>query len=541
MIKTIIRKIDPNNIDLSIIKEAAKIINAGGTVVFPTETVYGIGADALNEEAVDKIFKAKGRPQDNPLIVHIADINKLDELVDNIPVKAKKLCEKFWPGPVTILFNKKIIIPDKITAGLKTVAIRMPQNKIALSLIKESGKPIAAPSANLSGKPSTTKASHVIDDLMGKVDMIIDGGNSDIGVESTVIDVMSAPPMILRPGGLTEERILEVFESVTYDPALKSMNNKIVPKCPGQKYRHYSPNADLEIFRGELNDIVKNIKSKCDYYISKGKKVGILGTDQTKHLYQKGIIINAGDRTNLMTISSNIFSALRKFDQMGVDIILVEEVKEHGVGKAIMNRLNKAETKSKGTGDFDFENEKQVQEACLVSDKLDKRNHPQKIKILFVCMGNTCRSIMAEGLFYDMIEKNKDRFGDINIEVKSAGLSAVGGGFPNKYAVKFLNEEGIDSNDYRSTMLNRDMINEFDLILTMTSYIKSSIIVAVPSASKKVFTLKEYDVDDQNNSKNMDISDPYGMSYEVYKSCGKEIKTHLEKLVEKLIINNNER
>ena len=339
---TKIVKIDPNNIDMNIIKEAAKIINAGGIVAFPTETVYGIGADALNEKAVSKIFKAKGRPQDNPLIVHIAEKNQLKMLVKEVPDEAEQIAQKYWPGPLTIIFNKKEIIPNKITAGLKTVGIRFPKNNIALLLIKESGKPIAAPSANLSGKPSTTDASHVIEDLMGKVDMIIDGGSSKIGVESTVVDVISKPPMILRPGGLTIEELLEVFDSVVYDPAIECKDKNLIPKSPGQKYRHYSPKAEVEVYKGEIDDIVNNIKKNCETYIALNKKVGIISTNQTKHLYQKGIIINAGDRTNPLSISSNLFSVLRKFDKIGVDIILAESVKEQGIGKAIMNRLEKA-------------------------------------------------------------------------------------------------------------------------------------------------------------------------------------------------------
>ncbi len=339
---TKIVKVDPNNIDMNIIKEAAKIINNGGTVAFPTETVYGIGADALNVNAVRKIFEAKGRPQDNPLIVHIAEIKQLENLVEDIPKEAENLARRYWPGPLTIIFNKKEIIPNKITAGLETVGIRFPKNSIALALIKESGKPIAAPSANLSGKPSTTHASHVIEDLMGKVDMIIDGGSSAIGVESTVVDVISKPPMILRPGGLTIEELLKVFDSVVYDPAIESRDKNLIPKSPGQKYRHYSPKAEVEVYKGEINNIVNNIKKKCKDYIALNRKVGIIATEQTKHLYGEGIIINAGDRTNLLSISSNLFSVLRQFDKIGVDIILAESVEEQGIGKAIMNRLEKA-------------------------------------------------------------------------------------------------------------------------------------------------------------------------------------------------------
>lgn len=342
--ETIIKKVDPNNIDMNIIKQAANIIKKGGLVVFPTETVYGIGADALNEQAVKKIFKAKGRPQDNPLIVHIKDMEQLSDLVNEVPEKAQLLAEKYWPGPFTMLFKKKEIIPNIVTAGLNTVAIRMPKNNIALSIIKESGKPIAAPSANISGKPSTTEVSHVIDDFNGKVDMIIDGGNSKIGLESTVIDVLNSPPTILRPGGITLEDFLKILKNVIYDPGLEYNKNQI-PKCPGQKYRHYSPNALVELYKGNLSKIIHKINKNSKKYVNEGKKIGILATSQTKKFYENGIIINVGDRTNLLTISSNLFSTLRQFDHLGVEIILAEAVTENGVGKAIMNRLEKAASK----------------------------------------------------------------------------------------------------------------------------------------------------------------------------------------------------
>ena len=259
IIKTKVVKMDSENIDYSIIMEAADIINKGGVVVFPTETVYGIGADALNDEAVDKIFKAKGRPQDNPLIVHIADFDELYDLAETVPESAKKLAEKYWPGPLTMILYKKNILSDKITANLDTAAIRLPVNKIALALIRESKKPIAAPSANTSGKPSPTEASHVIEDLMGKVDMIIDGGSTDIGLESSVVDMTGEIPVILRPGGITQENIIDVLGECEYDPAIIKSNEKIVPKSPGQKYRHYSPRAKVILYKGDMEKVVRRI------------------------------------------------------------------------------------------------------------------------------------------------------------------------------------------------------------------------------------------------------------------------------------------
>lgn len=342
MIKTKIVKMDPENIDYGIIKEAAQIINKGGVVVFPTETVYGIGADALNDEAVDKIFKAKGRPQDNPLIVHIADFDELYDLVETIPDNARKLAAKYWPGPLTMILYKKNILSDKITAGLNTAAIRLPEHKIALALIKESKKPIAAPSANTSGKPSPTEAKHVIEDLMGKVDMIIDGGSTDIGLESSVVDMTDDIPMILRPGGVTREDIINVLGHCEYDPAIIKSNEKIIPKSPGQKYRHYSPKAKVILYKGSIDSVGQKIKEDYEKLQSEGFSVGIMSTVQTEKYYAGKLTILCGDRTKPLTISSNLFKDLREFDHMGVDIILAEAVDENGIGKAIMNRLTKA-------------------------------------------------------------------------------------------------------------------------------------------------------------------------------------------------------
>lgn len=342
MIDTKIVKVDPENIDYNIIKEAADIINRGGIVVFPTETVYGIGADALNDQAVEKIFMAKGRPQDNPLIVHIAEFNELYDLAEEVPENAKLLAAKFWPGPLTMILLKKHILSDKITAGLNTAAIRLPSNKIALSLIKESNKAIAAPSANISGRPSPTNASHVIEDLMGKVDMIIDGGNTNIGIESTVVDMTSRVPMILRPGGVTREDIISVLGECDYDPAIIKSEERIIPKSPGQKYRHYSPKAKVILYKGTKKRIVERINEDYDIFTSQGLKAGIMSTSQTEKFYAGKTNICIGDRTKPLTISSNLFKSLRDFDHMGVDIILSEAVDEEGLGRAILNRLGKA-------------------------------------------------------------------------------------------------------------------------------------------------------------------------------------------------------
>jgi len=342
-LKTEINKIDKQNIDIKVIEKAADIIVVGGLVAFPTETVYGLGANALDENAVKSIFEAKGRPSDNPLIVHVADIEDVECLVREIPTKALLLMKKFWPGPLTIIMQKSKLIPDIITAGLDTVAVRMPSHPIAIELIRAAKKPVAAPSANISGRPSPTQAKHVIEDLFGKVDMIIDGGDSKIGLESTVIDVTCDPPLILRPGGITHDQLIEVLEDVKFDPGLsKSMDSKTKPRAPGMKYTHYSPKADMSIVDGQLEDIVKKINQLVETYMEKGLKVGVLATEQTKFGYKDGIVLSLGDRSKPETIASNLFKSLRELDEKNADIIFAESIEAVGVGLAIMNRMKKA-------------------------------------------------------------------------------------------------------------------------------------------------------------------------------------------------------
>lgn len=339
---TEIIKIEDINTEKQKIKKASEIIKTGGLVAFPTETVYGLGANALDEEAVLKIFKAKGRPSDNPLIVHISDIEQIDQLVKKVPEKAKILMEKFWPGPLTLLFEKSDKVPLKTSGGLNTVAIRMPDNEIALDLIRQSRLPIAAPSANTSGRPSPTSASHVKEDLDGKIDMIIDGGNTGVGLESTVLDISTDIPTILRPGAITIEDLKSIFSKVEYDKALETENKNIIPKSPGQKYRHYSPKAEMKIFTGSLENIYKTIENLSKEYSEKGLTVGIMSTEETKAKYTNKNTISMGSRKNLKDIATNLFNILRQFDKLEVDIILAESVEESGIGKAIMNRMKKA-------------------------------------------------------------------------------------------------------------------------------------------------------------------------------------------------------
>lgn len=341
--KTNVMSINKGELDKNVLKKAGKILKEGGLVAFPTETVYGLGANALDVDAVENIYKAKGRPSDNPLIVHIAKFKDLMPLVEDIPEKAVILMEKFWPGPLTIIFKKSALVPEIISGGLDTVAIRMPSHPIALALIEEANTPIAAPSANTSGKPSPTLAKHVIADLKGKVEMIIDGGDTGFGLESTVVDVSGENPMILRPGAITAEDLEELFGDVDLDPALKYGENIEKPISPGQKYKHYSPKAEVMIFESEsLEVLAAGINEKYDQLVEAGKKVGIMSTEETKEFYENRFNLVVGNREEPLTIAANLFKKLREFDDLKVDVILAEVLDDEGINLATMNRLRKS-------------------------------------------------------------------------------------------------------------------------------------------------------------------------------------------------------
>ena len=341
-IETYVVKVHRISPDEETIKKASEIIKNGGVVAFPTETVYGLGGNCFDDNAIDKIFIAKGRPQDNPLILHVSSIDEVYPLVEKVDEKAKLLMERFWPGPLTIIFNKSDKVSKKLTGGLNTVAIRMPKHNVASSLIRHSQVPIAAPSANISGRPSPTEAKHVIEDMYGKIDMIIDGGSTGIGVESTVLDVSGDVPTILRPGGVTLENLLEIFPKVNYDKSILSDDEKIIPKSPGQKYKHYAPNAKMTVYSGEVEDMTSAIKAHAHRLILEGKVVGIMATEETVDDYGEGNIIVVGSRRESETIARNLFSVLREFDSLNVDVILGEGIDTKGIGTAIMNRMRKA-------------------------------------------------------------------------------------------------------------------------------------------------------------------------------------------------------
>ena len=327
--------------------DAGKVIKEGGLVAFPTETVYGLGANALDKKAAAKIYKAKGRPSDNPLIVHISRMSQAESIAVNISDNARRLMDEFWPGPLTIILKKSAMVPYETTGGLDTVAIRMPNHPVALKLIEEAGVPIAAPSANISGKPSPTKVIHVIGDMSGRIDMIVDGGSVNIGIESTIIDMSADKPIILRPGYVTREMIEEIIGPVDEDRVVSAKTMGEIegdngPKAPGMKYRHYAPKAELTVFEGPVKNVADTINKKVEEAIKNGRKPAVICTDETFELYNTGCIKSIGARAEQETIAYNLYRVLREFDDMDVDCIYGETFYGTDLGQTIMNRLIKA-------------------------------------------------------------------------------------------------------------------------------------------------------------------------------------------------------
>ena len=335
-------QVDEQQETMELLQQAGEIIKAGGLVAFPTETVYGLGGDALNPDSSRKIYEAKGRPSDNPLIVHIYRMEDLFPIAAHIPEAAKKLAEVFWPGPLTMIFKKTDLVPCETTGGLNTVAVRMPQHLTAQKLIQAAGGYIAAPSANLSGKPSPTSAKYVLEDMMGRVDMIIDGGDVEIGLESTIVDMTEDEPLILRPGYITKEMLEEVLHSVEEDKTMMSGHIGEKPKAPGMKYRHYAPKGELTIIDGETKKVTAYINEQTSRLQAEGHKVGIVGTDATIAKYRGDVCKSAGSRTDEKTIARQLYRILREFDDEDVTVIFSESFDTAGIGQAIMNRLLKA-------------------------------------------------------------------------------------------------------------------------------------------------------------------------------------------------------
>ena len=342
--KTIMQTINPESFRDEELEEACRILQKGGLVAFPTETVYGLGGDAMHPEASAKIYAAKGRPSDNPLIVHIADMDALEDIAQSVPEAAVKLADHFWPGPLTMIFPKKEAVPKSTTGGLETVAVRMPSHPVARALIRESGVYIAAPSANTSGRPSPTKAEHVKEDLDGRIDMILDGGAVGIGLESTIVDLSTGVPTILRPGYITGEMLEDVLGEVQVDPAILSqkMNPNIVAKAPGMKYRHYAPKGQMTIIEGDTGKVVDEINRLVKEKTDEGCSVAVIATEETKDVYACANVRSVGSRATEGSIAAGLYDILREMDHIGAEYIYAESFEKDTLGKAIMNRMLKA-------------------------------------------------------------------------------------------------------------------------------------------------------------------------------------------------------
>lgn len=342
--ETKVLKVDPHHPELDRIRIAADVIRKGGLVAFPTETVYGLGANALDGKAVRGIFKAKNRPADNPIIVHVADKDDVYVLAEHVPEIAENLMDRFWPGPLTLLFMRSEVVPDVVTAGLATVAIRMPSHAVAHALIAEAGVPVAAPSANLAGRPSPTSARHVIEDLSGRIEVLLDGGEIGYGVESTVLDLTADPPAVLRPGPVAVEELRDIVGEVEVHPIAKAEVpiEVAIARSPGMKYRHYAPTAEVVVVEGPLEAVTVKIQELADAHRRLGEKVGIMAMEETSSGYKADVIKVVGSRQNPRTVAKNLFKVLREFDAEGVKFVAAEGLEPVGIGLAVMNRLRKA-------------------------------------------------------------------------------------------------------------------------------------------------------------------------------------------------------
>lgn len=499
--KTQIEKIDKNKIDEEILARAGEILKQGGLVAFPTETVYGLGANALDEEAARKTYAAKGRPSDNPLIVHIADVEALSAIVETIPEKAKRVMAKFWPGPLTLIFHKKDIVPLGTTGGLQTVAVRMPEDEIARGLIRAAGGYVSAPSANTSGRPSPSTAQHVADDMDGKIEMIIDGGSVEIGVESSILDMTVDPPMILRPGAITKEMLEEVIGTVTVDTALLSDASGAAPKAPGMKYRHYAPKAQLMIVSGEPKEAVRAIKQIAYEQERLGYKVGIIATTETLGSYTRGVIKTIGSRSNEGSIAKNLYKVLREFDEEDVDYIYSEAFDAEGMGIAIMNRLDKAA-------------------GHHVIQAKDITRLQKYRKILFVSKSDNCRGPMAAEILRNQT-LNKE------YEIGSRGMVVL---FPepaNQKAEAIMRSRQMTLEKHVGTQLTEKDLDDETLVITFEETQKWKIISDFQNV-KHVYTLAEYIEDERV------ISSAHGQPLTVYGENFILLQELIKKLADKL-------
>lgn len=544
--ETRVVRVDPYDPRQDLLQPCAAALREGGLVAFPTETVYGLGANALDPLAVSKIFNAKGRPQDNPLIVHVSRPESVALLAREISPTAQKLMETFWPGPLTLLFPKSDLVPPVVTAGLSTVAIRMPDHPVAHLLIDLAGVPVAAPSANISGSPSPTTFEETHADLDGKVDYIIDGGHTGIGVESTVLDISGPIPVVLRPGGLSVEELQAVLGEVkvagkmagsepaggagasSHRPANPEAGGMSggerggepgseefigTPPSPGMKYRHYAPKAPVFLAKGDPEEQSRSIRLFALKSLISGKRIAVLASSENARRYSSLAgsypgsfhVLELGPRSDLAPVAARLFSSLRYADSLGADIILAESFPEGGLGLAIQNRLQRASGGKAVPGPRDA-----------------------ALNVLMVCSGNTCRSPMAEALMRGLWERSGD--GLPRLQVWSRGTSALPG-FPASHeAVESMAARGLDLSKHMSAPVSEADLEAADLVLTMTGAHRNALVGRYPAYAAKVRTL----ADVSEGAVRGDVEDPFGQDQSQYDRAAETIERGLSALIARL-------
>ena len=527
--------VDPS--DEKTFSDAARALQEGEVVGMPTETVYGLGADARNPEAVKKIYEAKGRPSDNPLIVHVASKEMITNLVSEISPIAHVLIDAFMPGPITIVMKKSPIVPDCVSAGLDTVGIRFPIHPIAQKLIEESGVPVAAPSANLSGSPSPTKAEHVMKDMKGRIPYIIDGGECQVGLESTVVDATGNWPQVLRPGAITIEDMEDALKSAGIEKPLELKLHEAAPeeapRAPGMKYRHYAPTCPVKIIgNGTLDDFSNYLvyyKQEVQNAFLEGKtKVGLfLGEEiaqQLKVLFEdkkeRIVYYIYGATGDIDAASHHLFDGLRTLDEDRAQLIVAPAFPEEGLGIAYMNRLFKAASENENS----------------IDPQKNERN------ILFVCSGNTCRSPLAEAIFRSIFKATGPHNMKANPEVpaivtaSSAGTFAENGAEYTRDSVQLANfEYDEDISQGRSKIVTEEMITKQDLILCMTADLSRYLRFKFPDMGDKVYSFQELIDDLSIPNVDGEVTDPYGYEYLVYMETAKQLDTIIRELMPEIL------
>ena len=506
-------KVDPYNPADELLRPCAEALRAGQLVAFPTETVYGLGANALMPEAVAKVFQAKGRPQDNPLIVHVSRIESVPPLVKAVSPLAARLMETFWPGPLTLLFPKSDLVPSEVTAGLPTVAIRMPDHPVAQRLIDLAQVPVAAPSANISGSPSPTTFEATLADLDGRVEYILDGGPAGIGVESTVLDISGPVPLILRPGGLSAEELSEVLGEV------KVVND--IPQgpapSPGMKYRHYAPRGDVYVASGDPAEQREAIILHSVKALISGKRVAVLASSENAssytHLTQSFagsfFVLELGDRSDLAPVAARLFSSLRYADSLGAQLVFAESFPEAGLGLAIQNRL----TRSSG-------------------GRTLSRASETAFNVVMVCSGNTCRSPLAEGIFRREWDRATSEAGfTVALRVWSRGTAAVPGMPATQEAILAASRMGIDLRCHVSQPVSQEDVANADLVVAMTASHKAVLQRRFPTFAPKVRTLAEV----SEGAVSGDVDDPIGLGQEAYDKTAATLEKGLRVLASRIM------